>query len=926
MNRREKQPIPVYDEPITLADFTGGLNSDPASSNLVDNELMEALNVSYINKSLQRRLGAKLYRNLEFSEENPEQQRGIIQGQFTLTARLGTYYVVVRDGLIYFASLDHQEDTTVLQHLAIDISDELFDGASGYSPENVLAGLDVYPDDTGLPNKFLNHDGYVYKKPAITDTDYLISELDDSVESGLYIPAQNRLVIQNYKKVGGAVFDNILYLATGTRFLRIYETALHQLKAEIVPPKKIIAWEKATIGENFLSPFPYRHVVSDHEDQDGIFNQRTADFRVHGIRLNDKTDTTVDMTTILGLGVGRDYNDYYFKWEVRDANGDWFTIYDYKETEHRESINVDLNTISNTITTGTKVRIKVTATEEMIPRSDRVMPDPPSEGATPQEVSDYEALYGTWNADGTLNENYWRPNSVTRILEVGSVQVSLEAGAMSEEIAVQFTEIHTCNQILADGNKIILYGTPLKSANWYKSVIGEFGYFTNQGQLDFQTNKNERIVKCAHLDGNIIVFANNPFLGGSIHSVTGNGDDYNDGQYYSPYKKKLIHDSISCDHPHSVQYVDNYLVFKNKNTFWQLQSRELNSERVQLISLNDNVNHNNPETSMPLISYGDDYEFELYSYIDEDTYTVVFPKHNVQYKMYYKLGYRSEHNTNKISYPWLRDMTEYLNCQDVTKIKNVPTYLTEGFKLIQFTSVDCNDLGDKYFSRIQLKAHSLNSTGIVKYLSEIMAEYYRGETDQFRLNLRAYNEASYLIAGEKLSAFVDKDTNQVRYDNPLNFYSEGAPTYDKPVLNLGKTDFHEAKMYKQYLYNRIYHIDKKFPFTNVSVLVETDAEERFALNSITFNYTSSDYPTQNLPNLYENIFRDEIDQEVIVTGSAGDPIDFGIDYSSSLAETERKLALANSKAEELVGIIDEYTEQLNAPEEIKLGDITFEED
>lgn len=926
MNKRERLPVYVYDEPITLSNFTGGLNTDPSSSNLFDYELMEALNVSYINKSLQRRLGASLYKNLEFSEENPEQQRGIIQGQFTLTARLGTYYLVVRDGLIYFASLDHQEDTTVLQHLAIDISEDLFVNAAGYDPENVLAGLDIYQDDTNLPNKFLDNEGYVYKKPAVTDTDYLISELDDPDESGLYIPAQNRLVLQNNKKVGGAVFDNVLYLATGTRFLRVYETALHQLKAEIVPPKKIVAWEKATIGENFLSPFPYRHVVSDHEDQDGIYNQYTADFRVHGIRLNDMTGTTVNLTTILGLGVGRDYNDYYFKWEVRDVNGDWFTIYDYAEDNHRESILVDLSTISPTIITGESIRVKVTATEEMVQRSDRVMPDPPSEGATPEAVAEYQTLYGTWNADGSLNDYYWKPNDITRVLEVGSIKIGLEEGVMTEEIATQFTEIHTCNQILADGNKLILYGTPYKSANWYKSVIGEFAYFTNQGQLDFQTNKNERIVRCAHLDGNIIVFANNPYLGGSIHAVTGNGDDYNDGQYYSPYKKKIVHDSISCDHPNSVQYVDNYLVFKNKSTFWQLQSRELNSERVQLISLNDNVNHNNPETSMPIIEYGDGYEFELYTYIDEDTYTVVFPKHGVQYKMYYKLGNRYPHNTNKTIYPWLRDKTDYLNCQDVTKIKNIPTYLTEGFKLIQFTNVNCNDLGDKYFTRIQLKAHALEAVGVVKYLMEIMTEYYRGETDNFRLNLRAYNEASYLIAGEKLSAFVDKETNKVRYDNPLNYYSEGAPTYDKPVLNLGKTEFHEAKMYKQYLYNRIYHIDKKFPFTNVSVLIETDAEERFALNSITFNYTSSDYPTQNLPNLYENIFKDDYNSEVIVTGSSGDPLDLTIDYSSSLKETERKLSLAADQAEEVMERIQEYQEVLNAPTEARTGDITFEED
>ena len=113
---------------------------------------------------------------------------------------------------------------------------------------------------------------------------------------------------------------------------------------------------------------------------------------------------------------------------------------------------------------------------------------------------------------------------------------------------------------------MVLYGSAYNTGNWFKTVKFEYDYITIRNSLNFQTNKNERIVACLPLEGNIIVFADNPQLGGTIQKVYGNGDDYdNQDGFFSPFKKKIVNTVYSCDHPGSVQFVDNFVMFKYRN-------------------------------------------------------------------------------------------------------------------------------------------------------------------------------------------------------------------------------------------------------------------------------------------------------------------------------------------------------------------------
>ena len=120
----------------------------------------------------------------------------------------------------------------------------------------------------------------------------------------------------------------------------------------------------------------------------------------------------------------------------------------------------------------------------------------------------------------------------------------------------------------------------------------------NVDPLSFKTNKNEALVKVVPFQGNLVVFANSDNVGGSIHLVTGAGDDYED-QYYSPYRRKTINQGNLCDNPDTVQIAENLLIFKYFDTIYYIEASELNRDTINLYSCNDKIKMHSPEVQIP---------------------------------------------------------------------------------------------------------------------------------------------------------------------------------------------------------------------------------------------------------------------------------------------------------------------------------------
>ena len=56
--RFKDYPIYTYDEPASYSDFYGGLNTDPSNDHLLDSELRDVTNMTYLSGALVKRKGA----------------------------------------------------------------------------------------------------------------------------------------------------------------------------------------------------------------------------------------------------------------------------------------------------------------------------------------------------------------------------------------------------------------------------------------------------------------------------------------------------------------------------------------------------------------------------------------------------------------------------------------------------------------------------------------------------------------------------------------------------------------------------------------------------------------------------------------------------------------------------------------------------
>ena len=416
-SKRTRQPLYVYDEPVTYIDFDGGINNDPANNNIRDNELRDAINCSYNNRTLERRLGAKLYKEIKFADPQPGDTRGFVQGQFTLTAG-NTYYIVAKDGELYFSQLDVANDLYVMVKLPIVLSEDYFNGTiNKLSSKYIISGLE---QRNSYHNRHLDQEGYVLEYDQATEVSHDFTTLDDVADVGILVPISHRFIFQNYRLVSGVVFKDELLVATGTRLVRIREED-NALVAELVTPKEINSWDYGNIGFNYLSPYPELHVFDTSTL--GTAQIRNILCETHTIFPGDGT---TKFNTVMDFIRGTDKDHYWFKWEWKDASvaeSDWADLAVF--TAGLDEISID----SSGFIPGHYIQIRCTFSTDHF-----------TDGETRTIIDEALATFGA--------------TYTTYLVEAG------ESVDYDPVPAQRFLEIHSCNKILADGNKMILYGTP----------------------------------------------------------------------------------------------------------------------------------------------------------------------------------------------------------------------------------------------------------------------------------------------------------------------------------------------------------------------------------------------------------------------------------------------------------------------------------
>lgn len=407
------------------------------------------------------------------------------------------------------------------------------------------------------------------------------------------------------------------------------------------------------------------------------------------------------------------------------------------------------------------------------------------------------------------------------------------------EINDKFKTIHTCTKIVSDGNKFLLYGDRYNSGSWYKTVIDNPSYITDRGCLSFKTNKNEELIKVTAFNGNIIAFANSESIGGSIHLITGNGDDWDDSSgYYSPYRRSTINSNISCDNADTVQVCENIIVFKYFNTLYYISGSELTNEVVSVYSCNDKIKHNNNFVQIP---WNDN---SCISEVTDEYYALIWKeKHYIEngellqerpalkVKMYYKLGTQQN---EKIVFPWLRDESEYFNINHILYIKGQPIYLYNN-TLTTFNEEVYTDYDNIYKCKIHFRGEDLNYPKMYKLINNILVYYHRNQYSKIDFSLTIKNEAGHILLNEDANKNSLQDLRALRAEDLI---IDGQTRLDSTILD-----------------SKVFNTQYKFPCLLADTIIESENDKEFSISSITYNYITSETPDQTAYDLYTSILR-----------------------------------------------------------------------
>ena len=785
----------VYDTPATYNQFDGGINTNLSNEALELNELRDGLNCHYVNQSLVNRKGESIIKRLIL----PINTRP--QGDFVFSAQHKDYIISVRNGHIFYGDFSNGNFEITMNLLLIDIPTV----TERDDCENYL--IDIR-EETEI-DLTQDTEGFIYKYYAgnNTDPDYIPDEDE----------YRRTLIIQNTKRVQGVPVEDYFIMATGLRVLKITEefdkeTNDYFLYARVLDAYAPNSWEYQNIGVNNLSPFPSYYIDETQEvPMTSIGQIRTYPKEI------SKNPGDIQVEALVNCLKGYTKHDLYYKWEARiGANSEWKTLLYWNADKNggpsskgKSKITItgnELKTLNGgeTITVKKQLFIRCTVTSDF-------------------QMS-YDTLKKEYYKDTDEEGDYVADQAVAQYSKT-HITKEIKDNYDPDTVApdAQFLRVHSCTKVVSDGTKLLFYDDAYNSCEWYKTVVGQVNYLSYGGNLNFRTNKNEKLIGVVIFDKNIVVFSDNEQLGGNISVVTGNGDDYNDGEYYSPYKRTIVNTNVSCDAFNTIQVAENYIIFKYRNDIYMLDTNDLDAERVQVVTINDKVKQKLNNVEFPLDRIREprkdehlEYDFheyckclkpdEIFSEVYDGFYGLVFPhqgfhkdtfeypdealkyydganqtyhnklrgrkienisvKPGLRWKCYFRKGMVYQ-NGSKTFYPWLRDTSKYLNICSIIDINGESTMVTYDGELVQFNNDDYSGLDEyNYKVRMSTRCYDMELPTLCKFMDNLNVYYNRDFSKNLYMDCYVKNEASYYIYTPNTEAFVNLNDaiGEVKFD------------------------------------------------------------------------------------------------------------------------------------------------------------------
>ena len=940
----------VYDTPATYDQFDGGINTNLSNEALEANELRDGLNCHYVNQSLMNRKGEKILKKLNLPIDSRP------QGDFMFSAEHNDYIISVRNGHIFYGIFEPTVQEIDMNLLLVDIPTV----TNRDDAHNYLIDLETRTEVD------LTHDteGFIYKYYAGNNDDPSYEPSEDEYRKTLIIqntkrvqgiPAKLSMPDENGKKEEHVYF----ILASGLRILRIeevYDPEADQyfLYGHVMEAYAPNSWEIGNIGVNNFSPFPnflIDETVNVPKTQIGQIQTNPKQLAANNLSQG------VTVTAKLNTMYGYEKEDLFFKWEARvGADADWKVIHFWKSdlntggatSKGKDTISLtaaNLTALNNSqpITAGMEVYFRCTVTSDFQVNYDL------STKTYSKDLGDPEPdITGTLRQDYVADlsiAQYSKTHIVKKVLTAYNPSLTLQdvqgmtptqriqAGYVAPD--AEFLKMHSCTKVVSDGTKLIFYDDAYDSCEWYKTVVGQINYLSYGGNLNFRTNKNEKLIGVVVFDSNIVVFSDNETLGGNISVVTGNGDDYNDGDYYSPYKRLIVNTSVSCDAYNTIQVAENYIIFKYRRDIYMLDTNDLDGERVQVVTINDKVKQRLNNVEFPLDRIREpksnediEHDFheysrclkpdEIFSEVCDGYYGLIFPRQGFHYdtfnypenalkhyegsnpeyieklrgrkienisvkpglrwKCYFRNGHIYE-ATSKTFFPWLRDVSPYLNIVSVIDINGESSMVTDTGLIVQFNDDEYKGLElNNYKVRMSTRCYDMTLPTLCKFMDNLNVYYNRDFSENLYCDMFVKNESGYYVYTPNTEAYINmqeyiggevKFDERYKVDDALNLLPGYEPLeqydtvpyldpMDKPVQILNETPLDTAVLDRPSFTSVTLTPKYRFPWLSAQFILEMQSNQAFSLSSLTFSFTSHDMPDFTREKLYREILKGNI--------------------------------------------------------------------
>jgi hypothetical protein len=684
------------------------------------------------------------------------------------------------------------------------------------------------------------------------------------------------LTFQNSRKIEAATFNNKLYVMTGTRIITI-SVEYNKLVANVLEPHICNNSEITNIGYNYMSPYP-ELAVGSQED--------TVTTSIGRIVIRKTLFGTYLLEPIFNIQVGDNIRNYWFRWE-KCINDVWYTIVSFKiqDPNYQRTIGLSSQTsyTSIEVTDADTVQYRVTFARSfetpnvVVPEWNLANKSVFSAGDLTlynnivyRCVSGHDASAYTNNIFSLMKDSttLWEPyldyeevnyaytdanDGVEKYTTIYDYKIDKVDGEYFGQatsvlwkdltISDDFNIVQSCTKILVDGNKLLYYGDNYNTGKWFKTILNNPGYVTDRGCLSFKTTKNEALIKAIPFQGNIICFANADNVGGSIHIVSGNGDDYDDQSgYYSPYQRRTINSTVSSDNADTIQVCDNILIFKYFKKLYYINASDLSNDVIKVTQCNTRVLNKNSDVEIPwddnscISEVTNDYYALLWKekFSIDNSNNLVQERPAIRIKMYFNMSNQLEDGTTTM--PWLRDESKYFNSENVIYFKGKSLFLYNNI-LVSFNEDTYEDLDEVVPCTIKLKGEELEYAKIYKIISSILVYYHRNQHSKVDFNLVTRNEAGHIIYNSK---------NKLFSINDLRIFKEGDKV-SKENIRLDST-IQDTKLFT---------VVNKFPCLLAESTITAENKGRFSFSSITYNYEAIDIPDSDPYNFYTNIIRPE---------------------------------------------------------------------